>query len=408
VRDSGAAGNAGDTAIDLVGPVATAAEGGVDDVIVIGGGIVGAAAAYRLAREGARVTLVDRSDTGQATAAGAGIISPGTSYKPPAAFFPLAFAAVAYYDELLAALAEDGETETGFETVGLLHVATSEAEAATLPVLRRLIEERRAAGVRRIGEVAALGGDEARRLFPALGACHGAVFTSEAARVDGRLLRDAMRRAAEKRGARIAAGSVEALREDGGHVTVTLAGGETLAAETAILAGGAWSAALADRLGFALPVYPQRGQILHLRLPGAATGEWPIVVGFHSHYLLTFPPDRVVAGATREDTAGFDVRMTAGGVHEALDEALRVAPGLAEATIHEVRIGLRPASPDGLPMLGRAPGTERIYVATGHGASGLQLGPYSGALVADLALGRAAPLDLAPYAPGRFANARQG
>src|SRR5512146_1102764 len=81
-----------------------------DDVIVIGGGIVGASAAYRLARSGARVTLVDRADAGQATAAGAGIISPGTSFKPPAAFFSLAFPAVAYYEELLAHLAEDGGT----------------------------------------------------------------------------------------------------------------------------------------------------------------------------------------------------------------------------------------------------------------------------------------------------------
>ena len=94
----------------------------VDDVIVIGGGIVGASAAYRLARSGARVTLLDRADVGQATAAGAGIIAPGASYHPPAAFFPLAFRAVGYYDTLLAALAEDGEMETGFAVVGLLHV----------------------------------------------------------------------------------------------------------------------------------------------------------------------------------------------------------------------------------------------------------------------------------------------
>ncbi len=385
----------------------------VDDVIVIGGGIVGASAAYRLARSGARVTLVDRADTGQATAAGAGIISPGTSYNPPAAFFPLAFRAVAYYDTLLAALAEDGETETetGFETVGLLHVATTEAEATALPVLLRLIEERCASGAPRIGMVQMLSGDEARMLFPALGACLGAIYTSDAARVDGRLLRDAMRRGAARHGARIVAGSAEAIREAGGGVELTV-NGETLTAGAAILAGGAWSGALAETLGegVRLPVFPQRGQILHLRLPGRETARWPIVVGFHSHYLLTFPQDRVVAGATRESDSGFDPRMTAGGVREALDEALRVAPGLADATLQEVRIGLRPASPDGLPLLGRIPGSERLYVATGHGASGLQLGPYSGALVADLALGQSsAPdlgvdVDLTPFAPGRFAS----
>jgi D-amino-acid dehydrogenase len=385
----------------------------VDDVIVIGGGIVGASAAFRLARSGARVTLVDRADTGQATAAGAGIISPGTSFHPPAAFFPLAFRAVTYYDALLAALEEDGETMTGFETVGLLHVATTEAEATALPVLLRLIEERRAAGAPRIGAVQMLTGDEARALFPALGVCLGAIHTSDAARVDGRLLRDAMRRGAERRGTRIVTGSAEAIRESGGGVEVTVNGETltTLRAGAAILAGGAWSSALAETLGVEvrLPVFPQRGQILHLRLPGRETARWPIVVGFHSHYILTFPQDRVVAGATRESDAGFDARMTAGGVREALDEALRVAPGLAGATLDEVRVGLRPASPDGLPILGRIPGCERLYVATGHGASGLQLGPYSGALVADLALGKSSTpdldvgLDLAPFAPARFA-----
>lgn len=380
----------------------------MDDVIVIGGGIVGASAAYRLARSGARVTLVDRADSGQATAAGAGIISPGTSYHPPAAFFPLAFRAVAYYDTLLAALAEDGETETGFEAVGLLHIATTEAEATALPVLLQLIEERRATGMPRIGTAQMLSGDEARALFPALGPCLGAIHTSGAARVDGRLLRDAMRRGAARRGARIVTSSAEAIREASGGVDLTV-NGETLTAGAAILAGGAWSDMLAETLGFHLPVFPQRGQILHLRLPGRETAHWPIVVGFHSHYLLTFPQDRVVAGATRESDAGFDARMTAGGVREALDEALCVAPGLADATLDEVRVGLRPASPDGLPLLGRIPGCERLYVATGHGASGLQLGPYSGALMADLALGQSSALDLnvdldlAPFAPARFA-----
>lgn len=380
-----------------------------DDVIVIGGGIVGASAAYRLARSGAHVTLVDRADAGQATAAGAGIISPGASYNPPAAFFPLAFRAVAYYDTLLAALAEDGETETetGFEVVGLLHVATTEAEATALPVLLRLIEERRASGAPRIGAVQMLSGDEARGLFPALGACLGAIHTSDAARVDGRLLRDAMQRGAVRHGARIVTGSAEAIREVGGGVELTV-NGETLTAGAAILAGGAWSGALVETLGegLRLPVFPQRGQILHLRLPGRETAHWPIIVGFHSHYLLTFPHDRVVAGATRESDAGFDPRMTAGGVREALDEALRVAPGLADATIQEVRVGLRPASPDGLPLLGHLPSHERLYVATGHGASGLQLGPYSGALVADLALGQSSisDLDLTPFTPDRFAS----
>jgi D-amino-acid dehydrogenase len=372
-------------------------------VVVIGGGIVGASAAYHLARRGARVTLVDREAPGQATAAGAGIIAPGTSLRPIPAFFPLAYRAVAYYPDLLADLMADGERETGYAVVGLLHVAMDPDEWARLPELARLFRERRDAGAPRIGDVEELDAAAARTLFPALADTHGAVHVTGAARVDGRRLRDAMRRAAARHGARSLTGEAVLVRR-GERVEAVRVGGRRLPADAVIVAAGAWAAAFADVLGAPLPIAPQRGQILHLALPNTDTSHWPIVVGFHSHYLLTFPPDRVVVGATREDGSGFDPRVTAGGVREVLSEALRVAPGLARANIAETRVGLRPASPDGLPILGRAPGLENVYVAVGHGPVGLQLGPYSGVLAADLALGLPAPegLDLAPYAAERF------
>lgn len=188
----------------------------------------------------------------------------------------------------------------------------------------------------------------------------------------------------------------------GDRVTHMFVDGQPLPADAVIIAGGAWSNVLGDALGFNLPIYPQRGQILHLGMPGSDTSRWPIILGFHAHYILTFPRDRVVAGATREDGAGYDYRVTAGGVHEALGEALRIAPGLAGATLREVRAGLRPASPDNLPVLGPAPGLRNVYLASGHGASGLQLGPYSGAVVADMLQGKPVSIDVTPFAAQRF------
>jgi len=118
---------------------------------------------------------------------------------------------------------------------------------------------------------------------------------------------------------------------------------------------------------------------------------------------VAWPDQRVVAGATQEPDAGFEARTSAGGVHEVLSEAQRIAPGLRDADIREVRVGLRPYSTvDGLPVLGPAPGLRNAYLATGHGAYGLHLGPYSGKLVAGLMLGAPIGAELSMFDVGRF------
>ena len=376
--------------------------GGMNQIVVIGGGVVGMSAAYQAARAGASVSVVDRGDDGQATAAGAGIIAPGTSLRDLPAFLPLATPAVRFYPKLIAQLAEDGETETGYEVCGALHVATDAAEADLLLETLATMRARAAAGVPNLGDVTLLTGAEARSLFPPLADLPGAIHVPDAGRVDGRLLRDALRRAGEKRGVTHVHGTGVPRLAGGRFVGVDVAG-RAIPGDALIVAGGAWSRDLADALGAPLPTEPQRGQILHMTMPGVETGGWPIVQGFHSQYLLTFRPDRIVAGATRETGSGFDYRLTVGGTHDVLSQALRVAPGLAGATVREWRIGMRPASPDGNPILGPAPGLDNVFLATGHGPSGLQLGPYSGAIAADLALGKPVALDLTPYAAARFA-----
>ncbi|MEA2597616.1 MAG: hypothetical protein QOF01_4085 [Thermomicrobiales bacterium] len=371
------------------------------DVIVIGGGLVGWSTAYRLVRAGLGVTVVDRADPGQATAAGAGIIAPGTSFRPLPAFYPFGSAAVAYYPTLLAELAEDGETNTGYEVVGCLFVAQNDDEAALLPKTMQTMAERRDSGMGNIGDLSLVDGTTARSLFPPLADLPSAIYISGVARVNGRLFRDALRRAAEKRGAVTLTATAEPVIE-GDRAVGVRADGRLLAASAVVVAGGSWSNDLGDAIGLRLPVEPQRGQIIHLDLPNTDTGSWPIIQGYFDHYLLTFRPNRVVMGATREVGSGYDVRMTAAGVHQVLGQGLALAPGLATAGIAEIRIGLRPLSPDGLPIIGRAPNLANVYLCTGHGPSGLQLGPISGAAVAAMIQGTTPEIDFSPFAPERF------
>ncbi|MBQ1120021.1 FAD-binding oxidoreductase [Streptomyces sp. B15] len=377
-------------------------------VVVIGAGIVGAATAYELVRAGAEAVLVDAAHTGRATAAGAGITCPWTGQDEE----PLAVVGAAHYPGLLAALAEDGQHEVGHRKVGALLLLPPDEERAE-QVRARVTA--RAAADPHAGEVTTVDATEARRLFPALGHKDGgfggtALQLSGAARLDGRRLRAALVAAAERHGLRTVAGTAGIEARDGRVRGVRVAG-ELIGADAVVAAAGAWSRALLDPVGVRVEVVPQRGQIVHLRLPGTDTAHWPVVLPAGTgHYLLTFDDSRVVVGATREDGGGFDHRVTAGGLAEVLNQALAVAPGLAPATHLETRVGFRPAGPDGLPLLGTVPALQGLVVANGLGSGGLTAGPFVGAVAARLALGREPDpdpdvrLDLTPYDPLRTAR----
>ncbi len=366
-------------------------------VAVVGAGVLGASAAFHLALAGAEVVLVDRAHEGRATAAGAGIVSPWSSEVADPEWRRIADAGARYYPALVRLLAEHGEADVGYRRVGSLCVAT---ERSDLDRIERAVLARRAEAPE-AGEVSRLSPAEARRLFPPLHPELAAVRVGGGARVDGRLLADALRRVAERRGARVHVGAASGLLGGGGRVTGVRVGAEAVAADAVVIAAGAWAPALLEPVGIALAVSPQRGQISHLRLEGAATGSWPVVLPPGSHYLLAFDDSRVVVGATRETGAGFDCRVTAAGQAEVLNQALAVAPGLASATLVETRIGLRPVGPDVRPMLGPVAGLGGLVIGNGLGPSGLTIGPYAGRLLAQAALGEAPDTDLTPYDPLR-------
>lgn len=365
-------------------------------IAVIGAGVLGASTAFHLALAGAEVVLADASHAGRATEAGAGIVCPWASAVADLHWHRIADAGARYYPRLIALLAECGEAEAGYRQVGALCVS---ADARELDAIERMLRARQAAAPA-MGALSRLTPAEARALFPPLRPDLAALRIGGGARVDGRALAAALRRAAVRRGTRCLDGAARLLAE-GGRVTGLRVGAETIAADAVVVAAGAWAPALLAPLGVALAVAPQRGQIAHLRLEGARTEAWPVVLPPGSHYLLAFPGGRVVAGATRESGAGFDHRVTAAGVAEVLGEALAVAPGLGPASLVEMRVGFRPLGPDVRPMLGAVAGLSGLVIGNGLGPSGLTIGPYAGRLLTQLALGEAPELDLAPYDPLR-------
>jgi len=365
-------------------------------IVVIGGGIVAASVAYHLARQDAQVVTVEAGLPGPATDAGAGIICPWTEPGDDAdPYYRLSAEGARYYPELLAMLAEDGQPETSYARVGTLCVAEDERVLAAISatLYARLPE------LPEIGEVEMVPAGEPRRRFPPLSPGLAGVWIGGGARIDGRSIRDSLLHAAVIRGASRMHGTA-VLDQADGRVTGVRVGGDRIAADTVVVSAGAWTAQVCAGIGMQLPIGPQRGQILHVELPGAATESWPVILPPEDPYLLGFPAGRVVLGATREDDAGFEYRVTVGGVGAMLAAAAAIAPGLSEATMIETRVGFRPVTRDGRPLIGLL--ADGLVVAAGNGPEGLTAGPLTGAAAAALALGDRPPTDLAPFDPSRF------
>jgi D-amino-acid dehydrogenase len=309
-----------------------------------------------------------------------------------AAFYRLYAGGGKYYSDLIDALAEAGETDLGYRRVGAMLVSE---DARELALMERMARERAVAAT---GEVARLSARDARALFPPLRQGLGAVRVAGGARVDGRRLAAALLRAAVSHGAAVTHGEA-ALAVEAHRVFGVDVGAERIRADRVILTAGAWADRVLRPLGLVLPIEPQRGQIVHLRLEGVETEDWPVILPAGGHYLVPFDLGRIVAGATREIGAGFDYRVTASGQAEVLSEALRIAPGLGEATIIETRVGFRPVSRGIRPVLGWMPGIEGLAIGNGLGATGLTIGPFAGRLLTDLVTGRPPLMDLTPFDP---------
>ncbi|WP_449354195.1 NAD(P)/FAD-dependent oxidoreductase [Virgibacillus natechei] len=364
-------------------------------IVIIGSGIVGASTAYHLAKDDHGVYLLDKENKGAATDAGAGIICPWITTRDDK-WYNIARLGARYYPELIDQLARDGEHKTGYKKVGALSVSSNSEE------LDRIEEDlrRRQKDAPEMGEIIRLNAEETKGKFPVLKEDLESIYLTGAARMDGRYLKDSMKRGAIKHGATVIEGEA-ALIKEGEQITGVTVNNETIYADVIIIAAGAWAPSLLKVLGMKLEVDPQRGQIAHIGMPNTDTSDWPVILPQSSHYILGFDDSRVVAGATRESDAGFNYHLTTGGVHEVLSEAFQVAPGLSEGTLEEMRIGFRPMGPDLSPLIGKLEKFSNIIMANGLGLSGLTMGPYIGKLAADIVNDEKIDIDLKEYSPMR-------
>ncbi|MGH9348901.1 MAG: glycine oxidase ThiO [Vicinamibacterales bacterium] len=361
------------------------------NVIVIGAGVVGCAVGYELAARGARVRLLDMRDVGRgATRASAGVLCPHIEGHA-APLLQLGARSLAMYDEFVAHVSHDARRPVEYRRTGTLEIAVTDEEAVRL---KELAVRHARGGV----EHRFLDRREALDLEPALSEeITGALYVPVHGYVGVEGFTNALAAASEARGATIErAATVRAVTGSTSGVQVTTEA-SLIEADAAVVAAGCWSGGIA--VGLAQPpVRPIRGQLLHLELPEAVASR---VIWGADCYMVPWEDGSVLVGATVEDV-GFDEGATVAGVHDLIEYACDLLPPIWSARFREVRVGLRPATGDELPIIGRSSTEPGVFYATGHYRNGVLLAPFTAAAVADLVLnGREAP-ELAITDPRRF------
>ena len=351
------------------------------DVAVVGAGVIGLASAWRTAQRGLDVVVLERhSPAAGATGVAAGMLAPvGELAFGEQRLLELTLDAAARYPDFIAELEERSGVSTGYESRGALHVALDRDEAEEL---RRRHELQRSLGL----DAEWLTPSQCRDLEPGLApSVAGGVHAPGEAAADPRALCASLLAALDREGAEVRSGAevTDAIFEGRRLAGVRTADGTEIRASSVVLATGAWAGGSEWLSPETRPqVRPVKGQILTLR------GPQPIcerIVGSERVYLVPRADGRLIVGATVEEQ-GFDSAVTAGGVHELLREAYRLLPEVAELELVEANAGLRPGTPDNLPIVG--PGAlEGLVLATGHYRNGILLAPLAAERVAETLTG---------------------
>jgi glycine oxidase len=371
------------------------------DAIFVGAGVIGLASAWRAARRGARVCVLERDrPAAGATGVAAGMLAPaGEASWGEDALVSLNLDALRRWPEFADQLQEDSDIDVGFAPRGALHVALDRDEVEEL---RRRYELHRRLGLDSVW----LGGRACRELEPGLAtAVRGGAHVPGEASVDPRRAVAALLAALERHGVAVHGGAevVSAERSDGAW-RVGTADARGFEGTVLVLAAGCWSGQMDWIAPEARPpVRPVKGEILTLRGSAGEPACEGIVSGERA-YMVPRDDGRLIVGATVEEL-GFDTTVTAGGVHELLREAYRLIPEIAELELAETSAGLRPGTPDNAPLIGFG-ATDGLLVATGHFRNGVLQAPLTADCVASLLSGDDPPIDLTPFSPQRFAGSQ--
>jgi glycine oxidase len=369
------------------------------DVAIAGAGLIGASIGFELAQAGLRVAIFDRRQPGEgASWAAAGILSPAPENAATISMVPLGRASLALYPEFVATLQEISGRDVGYRAKGTLQALLSGEVQAKLNTIVAL---HHGLGLR----AEPLSADDARELEPALSSeLEAAVLRPDEASVDNRALTRAVAIAAAQAGVKLFAGRpVQAIRQDGGRCTGLIVDGEKIEARWTVIAAGCYSAEIEGAANYA-PVRAAKGQMIALRAENASIER---VLWSEHVYLVPRNDGRIVAGATVE-YVGFDKEITAGGLQKILNGAVEMAPALADAKIEETWAGLRPDSPDHLPIIGPT-GLDGLLIATGHFRSGILLAPITARLIREwITTQSVSAADWTRFSPMRFVETGKG
>ena len=373
------------------------------DVVIVGGGLVGAATAYFLAGEGIDCVVVER-DGIASHASGFSYAALGTFDEAgmDGAHFDVASLGMRLHHELAESLLDETGVNVELRERPSLSLAFDEDEVVAAQSPEGAERDRRSWEVDTQGyDVQWLTTEEAQRVEPRINpAVLGAVYTEGTCDVNAQRLTLALAMGAEQRGARIVRGTVTGLSREGGRVRGVTLDRDEIACDSVVVATGPWSEAASGWLGVPIRMQPWKGQILRLRLPGPPIRA---SVGGGDHFASTKPDGLTWVGPTFED-AGIDETTTGWGRDEIMAGVSRNVPSLAEGEVVVHTACVRPLSADRKLVLGEVPGLEGAYTATGGGRLGLMLGPAMARLTADLIAKGTTAVPLDEFDPGRFAD----